>query len=141
LLIDKNLDNFATICRQAGLKITPQRKLIYRCLLQSKEHPSAEMLLKTVRNHEPSISLDTVSRTLKTFESLGLVKVMAGGGDARRFDGDTSTHQHFRCVNCHKIFDFHYKPYESIEIPSVITDRFKILGVSVYVEGYCPDCQ
>jgi len=64
--LDEKTMQFTSQCREAGLKVTPQRIAIYRELLQTDEHPSAEMLYEKVKKTFPSISLDTVNRTLLT---------------------------------------------------------------------------
>ncbi len=43
------LDVFVQNCRRNGLKITPQRTAVYKTLIKSKEHPSAEMVWGQVR--------------------------------------------------------------------------------------------
>ncbi len=50
------LDVFIQNCRRNGLKITPQRTAVYKTLIESKEHPSAEMVLGQVRRLFPGIS-------------------------------------------------------------------------------------
>ena len=64
-------DVFVQNCRRNGLKITPQRMAVYKTLLESKEHPSAEMVWGYVRRLFPGISLDTVNRTLLTLAEIG----------------------------------------------------------------------
>ena len=53
--IDKMAD-FETKCHQAGLKMTPQRMAVYKVLLESREHPSAEMVFRKVRKLIPNKS-------------------------------------------------------------------------------------
>jgi Fur family peroxide stress response transcriptional regulator len=134
------LEVFVQNCRRNGLKITPQRMAVYKTLLESKEHPSAEMVLGYVRRLFPGISLDTVNRTLLTLAEIGSASIMEGSGDARRYDGDIDTHQHFKCIKCKKVFDFHYEPFDDIKIPASINAKFKILRKTVYLEGICDSC-
>ena len=60
-------------CRKAGLKLTHQRYKIYLELLNSTDHPAAEALHKRLLLKIPTMSLDTVYRTLSTFEQHGLI--------------------------------------------------------------------
>ena len=85
---------FIGLCRERGLKVTPQRITIYRELVKTNEHPSAEMLCEKVRQIFPSISLDTVNRTLLTLNEIGAAFTVIGSGDARRYDGGLDEHQH-----------------------------------------------
>jgi Fur family peroxide stress response transcriptional regulator len=135
------LDIFIQNCRRNGLKVTPQRLAVYRSLVGSKEHPSAEMVYNNVRRLFANISLDTVNRTLLTLAEIGSAFVVEGSGDVRRYDGDVENHQHFRCVKCKKVFDFHYKPYDDIKVPAAIAAKFKVLRKTVYLEGICDSCR
>ena len=138
--LDEKTREFTDKCRAAGLKITPQRIAIYRELLQTDEHPSAEMLYEKVKKTFPSISLDTVNRTLLTLNEIGAAFTVAGSGDARRFDGGLHEHQHFKCVKCKRIIDFHHKPFDNIKLPPKISKKFTVLRKSVYIEGICDLC-
>jgi Fur family transcriptional regulator, peroxide stress response regulator len=137
---ESKLDEFVQICRRNGLKVTPQRMAVYKTLLESKEHPSAEMVWGYVRRLFPGISLDTVNRTLLTLAEIGSASLVEWSGDVRRYDGDLDNHQHFKCVKCKKVFDFHYGPFNDIKVPASITAKFKILRKTVYLEGICNSC-
>lgn len=138
--LQQKIQTFEAKCRQANLKVTPQRMAVYRVLIESKEHPSAEKVYQQVRNELPNISFDTVNRTLSTLNEIGAALVVEGSGDAKRFDGNLETHQHFKCVRCKKIIDFHHKPFDNISVPRVISERFKVLRKTVYFEGICGFC-
>ena len=75
----------------------------------------------------PSISLDTVNRTLLTLNEIGAAFTIIGSGDARRYDGGLHEHQHFKCVKCKRIIDFHHKPFDNIKPPADISKKFKVL--------------
>jgi Fur family peroxide stress response transcriptional regulator len=135
------LDVFVQNCRRNGLKITPQRTAVYKALLESKEHPSAEMVWNNVKRLFPGISLDTVNRTLLTLAEIGSAFIVEGSGDVRRYDGDLDNHQHFKCIKCKKVFDFHYPPFDDIKVPASIAAKFKILRKTVYLEGICSSCR
>ena len=137
----EKLDAFRVRCRAAGLKITPQRVAVYKALIESKEHPSADMLWQKVRETLPNISLDTVNRTLLSLAKAGVVFIVEGSGDVKRFDGNLETHQHFKCIKCKRIIDFHHKPFDNIPVPKSIGRRFTVLKKTVYFEGICDICR
>ena len=89
---DRRIQDFMTTCRQHQLKITPQRVAIYRALIRSDQHPTADMMFQAVRKEYPSISFDTVNRTLLTFAGIGLVDVVEVFGGPKRFDPDVADH-------------------------------------------------
>jgi Fur family peroxide stress response transcriptional regulator len=103
-------------------------------------HPTAEEVHKMVRQDISSISLDTVNRTLLTLVEIGAAFQVEGTGQRRRFDGDLEDHQHFRCIKCGKIVDFHYEPFDNIEIPAHLQGRFQVMRKTVYLEGICKSC-
>ena len=139
--LNEKMDGFREKCREAGLKITPQRMAVYKVLIKTNHHPSAEMVFRKVRQVIPNISLDTVNRTLLTLAEVGAANIVEGSGDVKRFDGRLETHQHYKCINCRRIFDFHYKPFDNIPIPKNISRKFTVLKKTVYLEGVCDTCR
>ena len=137
---DESLDLFREKCKENHLKITPQRIVIYRELLKSKDHPNAEALHRKIKKIIPDISLDTVNRTLITFSKIGIVKNVEGYGEPRRYDPNIKNHHHFRCVSCNSLIDFDFKPYDDIIIPGNITKKFSVIHKKVLLEGYCDKC-
>lgn len=138
--INQNLEEFLSKCKQYGLKTTPQRIAIYKEILESENHPSADDIYRKVRESHPGISFDTVNRTLVTFTEMGLVEIVEGTGDVRRFDSNNKNHHHFRCKNCGKIIDFYNKSYDSLEIPEDLRENFLVTKVRVLLEGICDSC-
>ena len=137
----KALKLFESKCRERGLSITPQRIAIFRELISTSEHPSAVSIFKKVRKYYGNISLDTVNRTLLTFQEIGLAKIVESSGDPKRFDPNLDPHHHFRCMKCGKIVDFQNPMYDAIEIPREIQEKYLVVDKRVYLEGFCEECQ
>ncbi len=135
------LDTFTAKCHAAGLKITPQRMAVYKALVETSEHPSAETVFRRVRRTLPNISLDTVNRTLLTLSEIGAAFIVEGSGEPKRYDGNLDSHQHFRCIKCKRVIDFYHRPFEHICIPLSIAKRFAVLRKTVYLEGFCDLCK
>ena len=135
------IEQFRLRCKEVGLKVTPQRVAIYKALLESNEHPSAETVYRAVSSVMPSVSLDTVNRTLLTLAELGVAFVVEGSGDVRRYDACLEDHQHFRCIKCKRILDFHCQEFDNIETPEFLKDKCTVLRSSVYFEGLCNHCK
>ncbi|OQY04346.1 MAG: hypothetical protein B6I25_07095 [Planctomycetales bacterium 4572_13] len=131
---------FEDRCRQSGLKVTPQRVAVYKALIGTDLHPTAEEVHRMVKQDIHSISLDTVNRTLLTLAEIGAAFQVEGTGQRRRFDGDLENHQHFRCIKCGKIVDFHHKPFDNIDIPAQLHGQFQVMRKTVYLEGLCQTC-
>ncbi len=139
--LNKKMDAFQARCRQMGLKVTPQRMAVYKVLLETKEHPSADMVFQEVRKVFLSISLDTVNRTLNTLSEIGVAFIVEGSGNAKRFDGNLDNHQHFKCVKCKRVIDFYHKSFDNIKVPKSIGGKFTILRRAIYFEGICDLCR
>jgi Fur family peroxide stress response transcriptional regulator len=138
--IQLRVDRFTAHCRAMRLAATPQRLAIFRELAGSCEHPSAEFIHQRVRTRIPSISLDTVYRTLRCFEDQGLIERVGSDGERARFDADTAPHPHFVCKVCGWVGDI---PDRSNYTPPT-TDRNAPYGVihSIHLEfrGICTKC-
>lgn len=139
--VERQMTAFQARCRGTGLKVTPQRMAVYKALVETTEHPSAEVVFRKVRRIFPSISLDTVNRTLLTLSDMGAAFVVEGSGDAKRFDANLGTHQHFKCLRCKRILDFHHEPFDRIDVPENLAGRFTVLRKTVYLEGLCDRCR
>ena len=137
---EQMLTDFREWCRVHELSITPQRTAIYSELANSKEHPCAEDIYGRVSKTFPDISLDTVYRTLTTFAEIGLIKVVEGYGEAKRYDPDMSNHHHFRCRKCNKIVDFHNERYDNLRAPREFKKGFEVTNIKVVLEGLCNKC-
>lgn len=135
------LDSFKIKCRENNLKITPQRAAVYDILKRSTDHPSADAIHKKLKEQYPNISLDTVNRTLLTFSRINLVDVVEGHGDPRRYEPNMSSHHHFYCLECGKIYDIEDQGLNRIQIPREIEKRFTITGKRLCLKGICPECK
>lgn len=136
-----SIERFEGLCRKAGLRVTPQRIAVYKVLVNSKDHPSADSVYHQVRQDVRNISFDTVNRTLITLSKIGAAFVVEGSGDVKRFDGNLEGHQHFKCIKCKKIIDFHHEPFDNIELPESVESEFTVLRKTVLLEGLCRACQ
>jgi len=137
---DRRVQLFIEICRRHQLKITPQRVAIYRVLIQSKQHPTADRVFRAVKKEFPNISFDTVNRTLSTFADIGVVDVVETFGGPKRFDPDLSDHHHLHCMACGRIIDFEYEGYALLEVPKGIATTFKVISRRVVFKGLCDTC-
>jgi Fur family peroxide stress response transcriptional regulator len=141
-VIEKEMmDIFYRRSKEYGLKMTPQRAAIHQELLKAKDHPSADMIYRGLKEKIPNISFDTVNRTLATFSKIGIADVVEGYGQPKRFDPDISIHHHFRCVQCNTIIDFHNRAYDDITVPQEIQKQFTVLHKRVVLEGLCNKCK
>ncbi|MEN8688765.1 MAG: Fur family transcriptional regulator [Desulfobacterales bacterium] len=138
--IAQRVQLFIENCRRHQLKITPQRVGIYRVLIQSQRHPTADLVFRVVKKEFPNISFDTVNRTLSTFAKIGVVDVVETFGGPKRFDPDITDHHHLHCMACGRIIDFEYEGYARLEVPKAIATTFKVISRRVVLKGLCDTC-
>jgi Fur family peroxide stress response transcriptional regulator len=138
--ITSKIEELREKCREHNLKITPQRFAVYRELLMSKDHPNAELMHRRVKKQFPNISLDTVNRTLLTLYKIGITNIVTGSGEPKRFDGDTSPHNHFKCIQCNDLIDLYNGNNEKIDIPKEVMEKYTVLRKNVFFEGICDTC-
>ncbi len=134
------MDSFVQKCHEKGLKVTPQRTVIYRELLKATDHPTIEGILKKVRVALPNVSFDTVYRTVLSFVDAGIIHMVEGYGGSKRFDPNIQQHHHFRCARCEKIEDFRNDYFDDIKIPEEVKKQFNITQKKVVLEGLCTEC-
>nr|QGT50604.1 transcriptional repressor [uncultured Elusimicrobia bacterium] len=134
------LDSFENECRLRGLRVTNQRREIFRAVAASREHPSAETVFLQVRRTMPNVSLDTVYRTLYSLEQMELL-TRVGASSKERFDGDMRPHAHFVCTQCGEVYDI-FTPQEALfNAPQEAREWGDIKRVNVQFRGICKRCR
>ena len=103
-------------CKQKGVKLTDQRKLIADVMSKSHDHPDVDELYKRVSKIDSRISIATVYRTVKLFEEIGiLTKHDFKGGKARYEEHPESHHDHLIDVNSGEIIEFVDEEIEKLQ--------------------------
>lgn len=133
-------ERFTEICRRKGLKITPQRFEIYRELASSTAHPSAEEIHRRIRKRMPTVSLDTVYRTLTTFKENGLVSRVEVFDDPARFDANIDHHHHFICTECRKVIDIDWPEFDTLKLPEEAGKLGRVNRPHAELHGICSEC-
>ena len=138
--VKDKLRTFEEFCRKEGLKITHQRLEIFKELLNSNDHPTVEKLYHRLQPKLPTISLDTVYRTLTTLELHGFVARVETGESNARFEGKMEEHHHAICKKCGKITDFFWKIPDEAIIPDEILKWGEISKKNITLHGLCRQC-
>jgi len=138
--IDRRVQAFIQTCRRQGLKVTHQRMEIFRELASSQTHPDAETVFQAVAGRVPSISRDTVYRTLSTLEAEGLIRKVEPVFESVRYDANLDRHHHFICMACGAIHDFYSEDLDRLPIPSSVKTFGQIDSAQVQIRGVCSVC-
>lgn len=126
--------------RKAGIKVTRQRIEIIREVASSTGHPSVGEVYDAVRLRMPSISLDTVYRTMRTLSAMGMIHPVGSSGERVRFDADRTPHHHFLCSVCGGAYDFVCPELDDIPIPEQARALGLPRGSRIEVRGVCTKC-
>jgi len=138
--VERRLAHFERVCREAGLRLTPQRMEIFREVACTGDHPDAETVFKRVRERMPTVSLDTVYRTLWLLNDHDLITTLGPSRERTRFDANLTRHHHFVCTRCGLTRDFYSEDLNDLELPSEAMGFGRIETTTVEVRGVCRDC-
>ena len=103
-------------CKQKGVKLTDQRKLIAKIMSNSRDHPNVDELYNRVSKIDSKISIATVYRTVKLFEEAGiLTRHDFKGGKARYEELPDNHHDHLIDVQSGEIVEFVNEEIEKLQ--------------------------
>lgn len=134
------MQRFHEQCRDTGLRITPQRLEVYGALARSAAHPSAEAIHRQVRRRLPTITLDTVYRTLDTLEQMGVVERVSVVGTRARFEANMDPHHHFVCRHCGLIVDLYCDRLDALALDEALPAGYQVDSTQLQVRGTCQRC-
>ena len=103
-------------CKQKGVRLTDQRKLIAKVMSESENHPDVYELHHKVSKFDSKISIATVYRTVKLFEEAGIVAKHDFKGNKSRYEqASEEHHDHLIDVNSGEIVEFVNEEIEKIQ--------------------------
>jgi len=102
--------------RARGIHPSAQRVAVARYVLNTDEHPSAEVVYERVRVELPTISLATVYNTLNLFVDEGLLRSLSLREGRTVFDPCLEPHHHFIDEETGTIVDV---PWDALEVKNV----------------------
>jgi len=103
-------------CKQKGVRLTDQRRLIAKVMSKSESHPDVDELHKKVSKLDSKISIATVYRTVKLFEEAGIVAKHDFKGSKSRYEqAPEEHHDHLIDVNSGEITEFVNEEIEKLQ--------------------------
>ena len=120
-------------------RYSKQRELVYRAVLNTKEHPTAEMVYNWLKPENPNLSLGTVYRNLKQLVEEG--EVMRLPFPIERYDANTAPHAHFMCRSCESVCDLAEMNYDtSLDSLAEQTSGHAVERHELFFYGTCLNC-
>jgi len=118
---------------------TVQMQKVMDFLLDTKSHPTAEMIYNHVKKDIPSITRATVYRNLSKLAEQGKICRLEINGEFR-FDSDCNLHEHCVCRNCGKIMEYTNKNFPGNLLNNFKSNEFSADSVNVIFYGLCRNC-
>lgn len=122
-----------------GVKPSLQRIAIMDYLMTHPTHPTADTIFIDLYPSIPTLSKTTVYNTLKLLTEQGAILSLNIDEKNTRYDGDISTHAHFRCKNCSGVYDLRIEESDKIKIKDL--GSLTITECQIYYKGYCNSCK
>jgi Fur family peroxide stress response transcriptional regulator len=138
--VERRTERLKAASKEIGVRLTHQRLEIFREVAASPEHPDAEAVFRGVQKRMPTVSLDTVYRTLWLLNGLGLISTLGPRRDRVRFDANVEQHHHYICVRCGLARDFESADLSALRIPEGVKEFGSIVTTHVEVRGLCGSC-
>jgi Fur family peroxide stress response transcriptional regulator len=138
--MQSEIQAFREACRKRGIKATQQRLEIFREVAESREHPDAEAVFRGVQSRLPTVSLDTVYRTLRMLTEFGFIATLGPRQESLRFDANKEPHHHYVCVKCGKIQDVTSKLVDADSVQRVMRSFGSVQSAQLEVRGLCNTC-
>jgi Fur family transcriptional regulator, ferric uptake regulator len=117
------------LCRDKGLKMTGQRRIIARVLSASADHPDVEQVYRRATAVDPRISIATVYRTVRLFEEAHiLARHDFGDGRARYEEMPTSHHDHLIDLKSGRVIEFRNEEIEKLQETAARQLGYELVG-------------
>jgi Fur family transcriptional regulator, peroxide stress response regulator len=115
---------------EKGLRITPQRIVIYEAILNLNSHPTADEIAAFIKREHPNIATGTVYKVLESLVENGLIKKVKTERDVMRYDAILENHHHLYDAGSDRIAD-----YYNGEINELLAEYFKKNGIPDFEIG------
>lgn len=127
--------------RRAGMRWTPQRRLILDVIEATDGHVTGSDLVERCRSLDPETTPSTVYRTLRVLEEIGVVQHAHGRDGREEFHiRPAQSHGHLHCSECGQSWEI--SPVEAAATVREFRERlgFEIDLSHLSVGGRCAAC-
>lgn len=132
------MSNQIDILNIPGLRMTKQRKEVYRVLMENRDHPTASEVYERVRQSTPGISLATVYNCLETLVEHEAVKQVNFERESSRYCPNLSEHGHFHDEATGTIHDVKFKEGVNLSDFLDIPEDAQITNLDITLRGILP---
>ncbi|GBE43320.1 ferric uptake regulation protein [bacterium BMS3Bbin10] len=131
------------LCRENGMRMTGQRRIIARVLSEAEDHPDVEEVHRRASAADRNISLSTVYRTVRLFEEAGILERHEFGDGRARYEQVASEHHdHLIDMRSGRVIEFRNEQVERLQEAiarelgfKLIDHRLELYGVPLKRDG------
>ena len=106
----------AKLCRDKGMRMTDQRRVIARVLSEATDHPDVDEVYRRAADVDPRISIATVYRTVRLFEEAEIIaRHDFGDGRARYEKLPIKHHDHLIDLSTGRVIEFVNEEIEKLQ--------------------------
>jgi Fur family ferric uptake transcriptional regulator len=111
------LSKIEALCAEKGLRMTTQRMIIARVLSAADDHPDVEEVYRRANEVDDRISLSTVYRTVRLFETKGIIsRHEFGDGNRARYERVRGEHHdHLIDTETGQVIEFKNEEIEQLQ--------------------------
>ncbi len=124
------------LCADKRLRMTGQRRVIARVLSDAKDHPDVEEVHRRAHAVDRRISLSTVYRTLRLFETKGILERHDFGAGRGRYEAAARIHHdHLIDLETGRVIEFSNEQIERLQRRVAEELGFKLVGHRLELYG------
>lgn len=105
---------------QRGHRMTRQREVVFECLLETRDHPTADQVFTRVREQLPSISLATVYNCLESLVDCHLIRQINFSKQPSRYCPIHDSEDHYA-----HLYDLDAGTVEDVDLPEAVIDAIR----------------
>lgn len=135
-------DHFVSYLRRRGLRLTAERRALFREIYRQHRHVDADQLLAAMRERGLEISRATVYRNLDLLVECGLVQRQRLGRRRHVYEHlhTGQTHDHLICTGCGRVVEFVSRAIASLQGEICRAHGFDPEFHSLQIQGLCNLC-
>lgn len=124
------------LCKERGIKMTVQRRVIAQVLSDADDHPDVQELHRRAEAVDDRISLATVYRTVRLFEEEGILERHDFGDGLARYEESTDDHHdHLINIRTGEVIEFHNEEIERLQDEIAARHGLKLTGHRMELYG------
>jgi Fur family peroxide stress response transcriptional regulator len=131
-------ENSATLTKRlidSGLRPTAQREVVFKVILEKRDHPTADEIFARVKSQMPTISLATVYNCLETLVQCQLIRQVNLERAPTRYCPNLHQHAHFHDETTGQIHDIDLPIELMAQLHDVLPAGFNASSVELTFRG------